>query len=243
MSWDAYLGKPPDLGMPDLDDSAIAVGVLGGADEYNLAEEYQTPAEANLYLWATAYSLPSSWQLAATRHDRAEAFSRGLFLELRRYDECQPAFRALIDRPLVAIESPVDPETVGLNITLQFSDVSLSRGLSLANNWFEYCMGYQEKPTEGVLELNEILAEDRRFILNQPLRVEWAVTDGLWEYSCASLDLFSYSDEQEEAFEIFRFAFVSCWDNIARESDANLAPRAQGHKRILMSLVKKEQRI
>ena len=73
--------------------------------------------------------------------------------------------------------------------------------------------------------------------LNQPLAVELDVTDGLWVYHSAAINLWGYGETREDALSDLHENFAYLWREFASERDEALDDQARQIKQRLLQLV------
>jgi len=96
-----------------------------------------------------------------------------------------------------------------------------------------------DKPLAGgSVYVSALACSHWQFTLTEPIRIQETYERGTWMRRYDHLGILAYGRSREEAIAAFCEEFACCWEEIAREEDANLTSDAQELKGKLRSIVK-----
>lgn len=85
---------------------------------------------------------------------------------------------------------------------------------------------------------NNLIYDNRRFHLNQPIQINPVFHEGVWVHEYEPLRMYAFGHLRHESLQAFKMEFAACWDQLAEEEDNNLTEDAQDLKRQLLALVR-----
>jgi len=137
------------------------------------------------------------------------------------------------------LESGIQPLMMPIAQSRRASSIAKSRSTSLSSSFADIKSLCSERPLAGGLIYISLLeCSGWQFRMAKPISVQESYDEGVWIRRLDSLGILAYGRSRDEVTKAFCEEFACCWEEIAREDDANLTADAQELKSTILSIVR-----